>query len=94
MQFNIDPPKVTPLISETCPNRYMLKSQLVVAKNLVTTDKASTFDHSASNVLDTKNIIKARDIDIAVWLFIIPINIQNSDIINYIGILDNPTSKI
>ena len=85
---------ITPFIEQILPNKYWLKSQLLVIRNLVTTERASTFDHSCSIVLDIKNIINVNIIDIEGWLFIIPKNIQNRITTIYIGSFDKPISII
>jgi len=82
--------KFIPLIFDIFPNKYILKSQLFVIKNLVILAKESTLDHSTKIVLQNKQIINVIIIDIVIFLLDIPIKIQNKLIIKYSGTFNIP----
>ena len=90
----IENSKLIPGISEKLPNRYVLKSQLLVIKYLNAIAKVSDLDHSSSNEFPIINIMSVKIIVIEVLLLIVPINIQNSITIIYIGNLVKPSKTI
>ena len=74
------------------PNKYILKSQLFVIKNLVILAKASTLDHSTKIVLQNKQIINVIIIDIVIFLLDIPIK-KEGTIQNRLLRIDNAKNE-